>query len=226
MVVTTTIYRVRDPGQGEPPEPGAADEGDADFLASTHGLVDAAVEVFGELGIEAGSLFDVAQRAGSPAEDVEKCWEGKHELFEAAFESVVAQRMSLLIKAAPVPAAEKLTMMGANLLSSERNTPRDLWIEALALALRDDDWRPKVSAALDAEASDIAEIIEEGKSAGDIDSALSTRAIVLLCHSLGIGSHLLLRARQGRLSEEASAGWHGLVERLIEGLRPPPPEEF
>lgn len=219
------LPRVRTPGQDEPSDSGAAGDDDADSLAYTHGLVDAAVEVFSELGIEAGSLFDVAQRVGYPAEDVENRWEGKHELFEAAFESVVAKRMSLLIKAAPVPASEKLTMMGANLLSSERNTPRDLWIEALALALRDDEWRPTVSAALDAEAADIAEIIEEGKSAGDIDSTLSTRAIVLLCHSLGIGSHLLLRSRQGRLSEEASAGWLGLVARLIEGLRPPPPEE-
>lgn len=220
----TTIHRVPDPRQDEPPESGAADD-DADLLPATHDLVDAAIEVFGELGIEAGSLFDVAQRAGCSAEDVENRWEGKHELFGASFESVVAQRMTLLIKSAHVPATEKLAMMGANLISSERDTTRDLWIEALALALRDEEWRPTVSAALDAEAADIAEIIEEGKSAGDIDSTLSTRAIVLLCHSLGIGSHLLLRARQGRLSEEASAGWHGLVERLIEGLGPPPPEE-
>ena len=225
MVVTTTIHRVRDPGQGEPREPEAADEDGADFSPATHELVEAAIEVFGELGIEAGSLFDVAQRAGCPAEHVENRWEGKHELFDASFESVVAQRMTLLIKAAHAPATEKLTMMGANLISSERDTTRDLWIEALALALRDPEWRPTVSTALDAEAADIAEIVEEGKAAGDIDGTLSTKAIVFLCHSLGIGSHLLLRARQGRLSEESSAGWLGLVERLIEGLRPPPPEE-
>lgn len=111
-------------------------------------------------------------------------------------------------------------MLGDNLLTTHRDNTRDLWIEACARAMQDPDWRPVLSKALDVEARELSEIVEEAKQAGDIDQDLSTTAIVFLCQSLGLGSHLTARSLATHGSAPDADDWSYFVGRLIRGLAP------
>lgn len=128
--------------------------------------------------------------------------------------------MLLLIKNAAAAPTSKLAMLGDNLLTTHRDDTRDLWIEACARAMQDPDWRPVLSKALDVEARELSEIVEEAKQAGDIDEDLSTTAIVFLCQSLGLGSHLAARSLATHASEPDADDWSYFVGRLIRGLAP------
>ena len=157
-------------------------------------MLDAAISAFGSKGFRSASVAEIAESAGTTADAVYARWPGKRELFDAAFREAAERRMLLLVKNAPVPATSKLAMLGDNLLSKQRDTTRDVWIEACALAMRDPDWSSVLGESLDVEAREISEIVEEAKKAGDIDDNLSTTAIVFLCQSLGLGSHLVARS--------------------------------
>ena len=195
------------------------DHGEA---AVSQRLLDSAIKAFGSRGFRSASVAEIARDAGTTADAVYARWKDKRELFDAAFRAVAEQRMLLLVKHAPVPATSKLAMLGDNLLSSQRDATRDIWIEACALAMRDADWRSALGESLDVEAGELSEIVEEAKEAGDIDIELSTTAIVFLCQSLGLGSHLVARSLANHGSGPAADDWSHFVGRLIRGLAPRP----
>ncbi|MDE0676588.1 MAG: TetR/AcrR family transcriptional regulator [Acidimicrobiales bacterium] len=196
------------------------DQGDHDHAAVAQRLIDSAIRAFGDKGFQSASVSEIAREAGTTADAVYARWSDKRELFDAAFREAAERRMLLLIKNAPEAAASKLAMLGDNLLTTHRDNTRDLWIEACAHAMRDEDWRPMLAAALDVEARELSEIVEDAKAAGDIDHDLSTTAIVFLCQSLGLGSHLVARSLANNGSEPDADDWSRFIGRLIRGLAP------
>ncbi|WP_323671223.1 TetR/AcrR family transcriptional regulator [Candidatus Poriferisodalis multihospitum] len=197
-----------------------SDRDDHDDSAVAQRLLDSAINTFGDRGFQAASVAEIARGADTTADAVYARWSDKQELFDAAFREVVERRMLLLIKNAPVLATSKLAMLGDSLLTAQRDSTRNMWIEACTQAMRDEDWRPVLSESLDVEALEISEIVEDAKNAGDIDEDLSTTAIVFLCQALGLGSHLVARSLASHRYEPAADDWSYFVGRLIRGLAP------
>lgn len=209
---------ISDRGDAQRSGPDSRDDHDDSAVAQR--LLDSAINTFGDRGFRAASVAEIARGAGTTADAVYARWSDKRELFDAAFREAAERRMLLLIKNAPAAPTSKLAMLGDNLLTTHRDDTRDLWIEACARAMQDPDWRPVLSKALDVEARELSEIVEEAKQAGDIDEDLSTTAIVFLCQSLGLGSHLAARSLATHASEPDADDWSYFVGRLIRGLAP------
>lgn len=182
--------------------------------------MESATAVFGERGFEAATVSEIARRCGLTTGAIYARWTSKRELFMAAVEHASARRMLLLIKNLDVTADEKLAMLGANLLSPMRDGTRDLWIEASVNASRVEATRPVLAQFLELEERELAEIIDEGKASGVIDPELSTEAIVFLCHSLGFGTHLILRARRSDRTPLGDDDWNSLMARIIDAIGP------
>jgi len=186
----------------------------------TEQLLDAAMAVFGERGYEAATVSAVARRCGMTSGAIYARWPNKQELFEAVVEHASAQRMLLLIKSVDATPAEKLALLGANLLNTGRDDTRNLWIEACVSASREGAKDAAIVHAQEVEASELVEIVDAGKEAGLIDPALSTAAIVLLCQALGLGSFLALRVQSPERPQPPDDEWSALVARLISAIGP------
>jgi len=184
-------------------------------------LLDAAVEVFGQHGFEAARVSDIARRCDLTTGAVYSRWPTKREVFAAAVEHASPQRFVHSVSASSMNTHEKLAALAENLMVAESTAYRDLMLEAAVVARRDDSLRDEVSRALDAEASSLTMIIEEGKAAGVVDESLDTKSIVLVCQSLGLGSHLSLTADAAGSRHPEVEGWTALLERLVEAAAPP-----
>ena len=186
----------------------------------TEQLLNAAMAVFGERGYEAATVSAVARRCGMTSGAIYARWPNKQELFEAVVEHASAQRMLLLIKSVDATPAEKLALLGANLLNTGRDDTRNLWIEACVSASREGAKDAAIVHAQEVEASELVEIVDAGKEAGLIDPSLSTAAIVLLCQALGLGSFLALRVQSPERPQPPDDEWSALVARLISAIGP------
>ena len=112
-----------------------------------------------------------------------------------------------------------LAGFAADPASARDSRSRQVVLEAMVSARRDDSFGAAVSDAMSEERANLSSIVARGKAEGSIDSSLSTPAIVALCQCLGLGRHL---AVSGELaSGRVQAGeWDALVSRLVSALRP------
>lgn len=188
---------------------------------ATRRLLDAAVAEFGEKGYRVATIVDIARRCDLSTGSVYARWPRKHDLFLATFEHVFDQRMVLLIKESGLAAAEKLAMLGSNVLNTHRRETRDLWLEACTVAPREDTLRGPVGELLDAEAGDFSELIAEAAEAGLIDPSLNVDALVFFCQSLGVGSHVMINALASGRDRFSDDDWNQLIARVISALAPP-----
>ena len=182
-------------------------------------LLDAAVEVFAEHGFEAARVAEIARRAGLTTGAIYARWTGKRDLIVDAVRHIVPQSVHGSPLDVGTPAEEVLAALGAGLASTRGVRVREVMLEALVSARRDDSFRAAVSAAMTAEAASLSAIVSRGKADGSIDPELSTRAIVALCQSLGLGMHLAGwgEHEDGRVQ---APEWDALVSRLIAALGP------
>ena len=185
----------------------------------TERLLDAAVEVFAERGFEAARVAEIARRAGLTTGAIYARWLGKRDLIVAAIRHTVPQYMRTSSTAAGTPAEELAAALGADPASARSDRVRDVMLEALVSARRDDSFRTAVADAMDDEAARLSEIVSRGQAEGSIDPELSAPAVVALCQSLGLGARLAVAGgTQGGAVEVAE--WDALVSRLITSLRP------
>lgn len=193
--------------------------------AVTRRLLDAGVEVFGENGYEATRVHEVARRAGLTTGAIYARWPTKPQLFLAVVEYATSQRMTFMVSSAGKPANERITALGADLVSSSDRRFSDLMFETFVTARHDDSIAAMVSDCLGAEADILTAIVAEGKEAGVIDPSLSTEAIVVFCQALDLGTHLALSAvSQGR-SVPTEKQWLALMERIIGAVAAPGSDE-
>ena len=211
------MSRPSDPGPPVPAETAQRIRGPKEV---TERLLNSAITVFGERGFDSATVSAIARGCGLTTGAIYARWPTKRELFTAVIEHTSARRMLLLIKDAEATTAEKLAMLGATLLTSTRDDTRNLWIEACVSAGRDPSLHPIIAQCQEAEASDLAEIVAEGKAAGVIDPSLSTDAVVFLCQSLGLGTYLAMRVQAEERGRPSDDEWSDLVARIIRAIRP------
>lgn len=176
--------------------------------------------MFGERGFDAATVADVARRCGLTTGAIYARWATKRELFEAVIEHASAQRMLLLIKSVDATPAEKLSLLGANLLTTSRDDTRSLWLEACVSGGRGGPGRSEIVHAQEVEAEELAEIVTAAKDSGVIDPSLSTDAIVFLCQSLGLGTYMAMQVQTPERPRPPDDEWSKIVARLIAAIGP------
>ena len=177
--------------------------------------------MFGENGYEATRIHEVARRCGLTTGAIYARWPTKPDLFLAVVEYATSQRVASMIDSADTPAGERITALGADLLSSGDRRFGDLMFETFVTARHDDSIAAMVSDCLDTEAGTLTAMVAEGKEAGLIDPELSTEAIVVFCQALDLGTHLALSADSGRQPAPTEQEWKTLMERIIEAVAAP-----
>ena len=120
---------------------------------------------------------------------------------------------------AGTPADEVAAALGGDRASAQSARVRDVMLEALVSARRDDSFGYAVSDAMSREAARLSDIVARGKADGCIDPELSTTAVVALCQALGLGMRLAAAGETDGAIAEA-ADWDALVSRMSAALRP------
>ena len=187
---------------------------------STDRILDAAAQVFGEKGYEAGRVADIARRSGLTTGAIYSRWLTKRELFLAAVEHRGLTRTEVVSGQADLSATDKLATLGGGLLGSDEAEARNLMLEACVMARRDSSLSADVGQSLDVEAAVLAEVVEQGKAAGEIDEALSTAAIVFACQALGLGARLAAAAEPRDIGLPSADDWQELMTRFAESIGP------
>ena len=180
--------------------------------------------VFGQKGYEAARVADIARRSGLTTGAIYARWLTKHELFLAAVEHRGLTRTEVVSGQTELSATRKLAELGGGLLGDNGDeAARNLMLEACVMARRDASLSAEVAQSLDVEAAVLAEVVEQGKAAGDIDSDLSTEAIVFACQALGLGARLAAAAEPREVGLPTVEDWRELMTRFVESIGPSQP---
>lgn len=182
-------------------------------------LLDAAVAEFSERGFEAARVADITRRSGLTTGSIYARWRGKRELFLAAVNHVVSQR--LMGNSAQRQQLDPITAtLGADQLRSADDDASGLFLEAYVLARRDAAMRAGIAQAVDAEADALSKLVNEGKAAGIFDESLNTELVVLCCQALSIGTLLALSVSEDRITSEDAEQWDELIARMVSSWAP------
>ncbi len=186
---------------------------------STERLLDAAASEFGENGFEGARVAHIARRCNLTTGAVYSRWLTKQELFLAAVERRASRGTEKVAGRSDLSTLEKLAAMGSA-LAATGDDAGNLLLEACVIARRDDEMIEGVARSLDEEAAVIAGMIEEGKAAGEVDTALSTEAIVFACQSLSLGVRLAAAAAPSRGGQPSADDWNELLARFVTSIGP------
>jgi len=183
----------------------------------TDRLLTAAIDVFTERGIEKAGVALIARRAGLTTGAIYSRWEGKQELLLDALDVVLMQQIAQLLAVGPdASAADVLGSLGADLMNREAAGDA-LMLEALVMARRDPAFRTTLRDRMADEESHLAALIDNGKDAGIIDPALSTRAILTLCQAISLGFVVMGAIEKPTADADE---WNTVIDRLVTAALP------
>lgn len=183
----------------------------------TDRLLAAAVDVFTEKGFDKAGVAAIARAAGVTTGAIYARWTGKHEMMLDALDLVMMDQLEQLLSSDSADVADTLGALGAELVV--RSPSADALIaEAMVIARRDPDFHAMLTRRMGEQESRLAQLIDNGKHVGIIDPALSTEAIVALCHAISLGFAMF-----GSIDRQlpAADGWNAVIQRLVTAARPP-----
>jgi len=185
----------------------------------TNRLLDAAVAAFVEHGIDNAGVAAIARAAGVTTGAIYSRWSGKHEMMIAALDRVMSAELGDALLTRPdISAPDLLAGLGSDLVAARDPDADRLMMEALALARHDSDFGAMLSRIFDQQEARLAEVINEGKSAGTVAADLDTGALVSLCHSISLG-FIMFGAIDRPLP--AAEAWNLVIQRLVTAAMPP-----
>ncbi len=181
-------------------------------------LVQAAAESFESSGYDGTRVADIAGAAGVSNGALYGHFESKSELLaEALRDHASAEIASLFLDDPDRHMLDLLVEIGKGLV--DRSDPRGaLVIEALVAARRDPDVAELMRGHLSDRTRRLSDLVSAGQGDGAFDPRLDPEAIGRFFLMLALGSLVLPAAG---LDPVDPAGWSALVERLVDGLRPP-----
>ena len=197
-------------------ETSAATGGNNRSQEVTERLLDAAVDVFAESGFEAARVAEIARRAGLTTGAIYARWRGKRALLTHAVDNLCSQVLGVSAIADGTLTADTLAALVARHFDDDAKS-RDVMLEALVSARRDEGFRAAVSRTMDREAGRLGEIVSTAKTEGTIDADLSTAAIVSFFQAVSLGMHLVASASD---SPVPRAHWEELMARQLAALGP------
>jgi AcrR family transcriptional regulator len=179
-------------------------------------LVAAAIEVFRRDGYERARVQDIAREAGLTTGAIYANYRGKAELLAEAIGERTETELEALLRDGGHPSAvEILSLLGDRLLT--RDGERPLILEAVVAAARDPELAATMREALSRREARFAQLVERGKSAGEIDAAIDTEVIARYCVMLAFGA-VVMRTLDAPTSDRAE--WHAFISRLLGALAP------
>ena len=189
-------------------------------------LLDAAADVFAEKGYDRAGVQEIARRAGLTTGAIYGRFTGKADLLQAAIESRTTDELDELFAQHRFAghASDILRTVGSHLVMND--CPDDdhaegaLLLEAFVAARRDAEVRSQLERLIEERASVLADLVEEAKLDGSIDSDLDTQSLVRFCHAVGLG-FLLYDAISISLPQPEP--WEQLITRLVGAIAPPGP---
>ena len=197
----------------------ARPEPDPDVGDLTDRLLDAASAVFAERGYDRAGVAEIARRAGVTTGAIYSRYSGKAELLLAAADrDLPAAFRALLAGHHQEPATEVLSMLGTSLLD-QPSSP--LVLEATVAARREPELASRLRHRIEDEERHLAKLFDEAKADGRIYPALSTAALVRLCHAIGDGMTML---QDTGLPNPDPADWAAVIDRLILAAAPERPD--
>jgi AcrR family transcriptional regulator len=182
-------------------------------------LLSAAAEVFAEKGYDRAGVAEIARRAGYTTGAIYGRFTGKAELLLAAVECYSDDELDALFNEHRFEGkiTDILTTVGSHLVDTGFDSGQALLLEAVVASRRDPEVRRLLQERLDLRSDRLADLIEEAKVSGAIDSTLDSEALVRFCHAVGFG-FLVFRAIE--LDLPAAPPWEALISRLVEALDP------
>jgi AcrR family transcriptional regulator len=186
-------------------------------------LLEAAAAVFAEKGYDRAGVQEIARRAGLTTGAIYGRFTGKADLLQAAIESHTTDELDDLFAQHRFEghASDILRTVGSHLVTQD--CPDDdhaegaLLLEAFVAARRDPEVRAQLERLIEYRASVLAELVEEAKLDGSIDSELDTTSLVRFCHAVGLG-FLLYDAIS--ISLPQAQPWEQLITRLVGAIAP------
>ena len=179
-------------------------------------LISAAAHVFAESGYDRAKVAEIARRAGVTTGAIYSRSRGKAELMADALGTHLIAQIERVLPEAPAGGAALLRSMGSHLLDSQSESDW-LVMEAIVATRRDPELKDMIRRSFEDDESRIAKHIQQAKDDGQIDRALSTKAIAQFAMALGMGmkiGHLLGR------EQPAADDWQEVIDRVLEAAAP------
>lgn len=178
-------------------------------------LVDAAGEVFAEVGYTGARVQSIAERAGLTTGAIYNRFSGKSELLLEALDRQTVALLEKLAKA-ELGATDILATIGMSLLDDE-GPANALLLEAFIAARREEDIADRLRPRLADERSRLAKLVDAEKTDGTLSAELDTEAMVTFCQSVGLGMRML--GVIGAQMPDPDA-WQKLIGLLLTSLTP------
>ena len=191
--------------------------GRRDPHATTQRLLKAAAAEFVEHGYDKAVVSRIARRAGVTVGAVYARWANKSEVMVASLDQILDQLLPLnRIEAfglSQLSTPEIMTLWGRYLLESD--SVQDVLIQVFSAARSDAAVQARLHRFLNEQADQLSSLVERGKREGFYKPELSTVALTLLCQSIGIGAHVVLRAGLDDRHIPSHEEWTAVLEEVI-----------
>jgi AcrR family transcriptional regulator len=182
-------------------------------------LLEAAAEVFGERGYDGTRVQEIARRAGLTTGAIYANFDGKADLLLEAIDTLGAHAIDALLfdVVSGRSPAETLLTMGVTLSAPGDDQARALLFEALGAGRRDPDVARRLQAHFEQRARRLAQLVEDGRAAGELAPDLDVAAAVRFCLALALGFLACDLAGVAPVNRE---GWESVVHRTVAAFGP------
>jgi AcrR family transcriptional regulator len=177
-------------------------------------LLEAAADVFAEKGYDGTRVQEIARRAGLTTGAIYANFDGKAELLLEAIDTVGAHALDALlfdVLSGRSP-SETLVSLGVTLAATDDDPARALLFEALGAARRDPDVASRLQAHFEQRAERLAQLLADGKLAGDVAADLDIPAAVRFCLALALG---FLACDLVGVAPVNQSGWESVVHQIV-----------
>ncbi len=179
-------------------------------------LLRAAADVFAERGYDGTRVADIAAAAGVSNGAMYAHFASKADLLVDALRTHGRRLLADLFAADPDRSITDMLLVIGRWLPRRRDPQSYLIVEALVAARRDEDVAGPMRDYIGERGDWLGQLMQVAQAEGEIDQALSARALAHFCLLLSMGSALITPD----LHEVADAEWAALLARIVTALAP------
>ncbi len=179
-------------------------------------LLRAAADVFAERGYDGTRVADIAAAAGVSNGAMYAHFASKADLLVDALRTHGRRLLADLFAADPDRSITDMLLVIGRWLPRRRDPQSYLIVEALVAARRDEDVAGPMRDYIGERGDWLGQLMQVAQAEGEIDQALSARALAHFCLLLSMGSALITPD----LHEVDDAEWAALLARIVTALAP------
>lgn len=183
-------------------------------------ILDAALEVFGELGLQEASVDDVVERAGLSKGTLYWYFKSKDRLIGALMRRFFAQELGKIrtLQQGKGTVRERLLRYSREVESVVKRMPRALTLELYAVAIRQKSVRKFMGELYVSYCGELAELIREGIDHGEFTKVVDTNQTAAAITGLGEGLILLWALEPNAFPFEKF--FEASLRTLLDGMAP------